>query len=93
MQTIEHVGKNNHSVQTIEAIAEQHESSVGQTRDTFTFVTQNMYEIIDQVQAIAFEIESIERDKDDVIRAAQNLSASGEEVSASVEEVTATYPP
>ena len=90
MQTIEHVEQNNRSVQAIEAIAEQHKSSVGQTKETFTFVTQNMHEIMDQVQAIASEIESIERDKDDVIGAAQNLSASGEEVSASVEEVTAT---
>lgn len=90
MQTIEHVEQNNRSVQAIEAIAEQHKSSVGQTKETFTFVTQNMHEIMDQVQAIASEIESIERDKDDVLGAAQNLSASGEEVSASVEEVTAT---
>lgn len=90
MQTIEHVEQNNRSVQAIEAIAEQHKSSVGQTKETFTFVTQNMHEIMNQVQAIASEIESIERDKDDVIGAAQNLSASGEEVSASVEEVTAT---
>ncbi|MCM3206219.1 hypothetical protein M3637_17275 [Paenibacillus illinoisensis] len=28
---------------------------VGQTRDTFTFVTQNMHEIMDQVQGIASE--------------------------------------
>lgn len=90
MQTIEHVEQNNRSVQAIEAIAEQHKSSVGQTKETFTFVTQNMHEIMDQIQAIASEIESIERDKDDVLGAAQNLSASGEEVSASVEEVTAT---
>ncbi|MCG7383007.1 methyl-accepting chemotaxis protein [Paenibacillus sp. ACRRY] len=90
MQTIEHVEQNNRSVQAIEAIAEQHKSSVGQTKETFTFVTQNMHEIMNQVQAIASEIESIERDKDDVLGAAQNLSASGEEVSASVEEVTAT---
>lgn len=90
MQTIEHVEQNNRSVQAIEAIAEQHKSSVGKTKETFTFVTQNMHEIMDQVQAIASEIESIERDKDDVLGAAQNLSASGEEVSASVEEVTAT---
>ncbi|MEK4437572.1 methyl-accepting chemotaxis protein [Paenibacillus sp. FSL K6-2862] len=90
MQTIEHVEQNNRSVQAIEAIAEQHKSSVGQTKETFTFVTQNMHEIMEQVQAIASEIESIERDKDDVLGAAQNLSASGEEVSASVEEVTAT---
>lgn len=90
MQTIDHVEQNNRSVQAIEAIAEQHKSSVGQTKETFNFVTQNMNEMMDQVQAIASEIESIERDKDDVIGAAQNLSASGEEVSASVEEVTAT---
>ncbi|MGF9698555.1 methyl-accepting chemotaxis protein [Paenibacillus sp. MABNR03] len=90
MQTIEHVEQNNRSVQAIEAIAEQHKSSVDQTKETFTFVTQNMHEIMDQIQAIASEIESIERDKDDVLGAAQNLSASGEEVSASVEEVTAT---
>lgn len=90
MQTIDHVEQNNRSVQAIEAIAEQHKSSVGQTKETFNFVTQNMTEMMDQVQAIASEIESIERDKDDVIGAAQNLSASGEEVSASVEEVTAT---
>ncbi|MBE7684126.1 hypothetical protein [Paenibacillus sp. P13VS] len=55
MQTIEHVEQNNRSVQAIETIAEQHESSVGQTRDTFTFVTQNMHEIMDQVQGIASE--------------------------------------
>ncbi|MGX1829111.1 methyl-accepting chemotaxis protein [Paenibacillus taichungensis] len=90
MQTIDHVEQNNRSVQAIEAIAEQHKSSVGQTKETFNFVTQNMNEMMDQVQAIASEIESIERDKDDVIGSAQNLSASGEEVSASVEEVTAT---
>ncbi|WP_449006542.1 methyl-accepting chemotaxis protein [Paenibacillus taichungensis] len=90
MQTIDHVEQNNRSVQAIEAIAEQHKSSVGQTKETFNFVTQNMNEMMDQVQAIASEIESIERDKDEVIGAAQNLSASGEEVSASVEEVTAT---
>ncbi|MFS0871927.1 methyl-accepting chemotaxis protein [Paenibacillus xylanilyticus] len=90
MQTIEHVEQNNRSVQAIETIAEQHKSSVGQTKETFTFVTQNMHEIMDQIQAIASEIESIERDKDDVLGAAQNLSASGEQVSASVEEVTAT---
>ncbi|NUU77673.1 methyl-accepting chemotaxis protein [Paenibacillus xylanilyticus] len=90
MQTIEHVEQNNRSVQAIEAIAVQHKSSVNQTKETFTFVTQNMHEIMDQIQAIASEIESIERDKDDVLGSAQNLSASGEEVSASVEEVTAT---
>jgi len=90
MQTIEHVEQNNRSVQAIEAIAIQNKSSVAQTKETFNFVTQNMNEMMNQVQAIASEIESIERDKDDVIGAAQNLSASGEEVSASVEEVTAT---
>ncbi|MET1173856.1 methyl-accepting chemotaxis protein [Paenibacillus amylolyticus] len=90
MQTIDHVEQNNRSVQAIEAIAEQHKSSVSQTKETFNFVTENMNEMMSQVQAIATEIESIERDKDDVIGAAQNLSASGEEVSASVEEVTAT---
>lgn len=90
MQTINHVEQNNRSVQAIEEIAEQHKSSVSQTKETFNFVTQNMNEMMSQVQAIATEIQSIERDKDDVIGAAQNLSASGEEVSASVEEVTAT---
>lgn len=90
MQTINHVEQNNRSVQAIEEIAEQHKSSVSQTKETFNFVTENMNEMMSQVQAIATEIESIERDKDDVIGAAQNLSASGEEVSASVEEVTAT---
>ncbi len=90
MQTINHVEQNNRSVQAIEEIAEQHKSSVGQTKETFNFVTENMNEMMSQVQAIATEIQSIERDKDDVIGAAQNLSASGEEVSASVEEVTAT---
>ncbi|MDK8192564.1 methyl-accepting chemotaxis protein [Paenibacillus sp. UMB7766-LJ446] len=89
-RTIEHVDQNNSSVQAIEAITLQQKSSVNQTKETFTFVTQNMNDMMDQVQAIASEIESIERDKDDVIGAAQNLSASGEEVSASVEEVTAT---
>ncbi|KAF4325864.1 hypothetical protein G195_000545 [Phytophthora kernoviae 00238/432] len=89
-RTIEHVDQNNSSVQAIEAITQQQKSSVNQTKETFTFVTQNMNDMMDQVQAIASEIESIERDKDDVIGAAQNLSASGEEVSASVEEVTAT---
>lgn len=90
MQTINHVEQNNRSVQAIEEITEQHKSSVSQTKETFNFVTQNMNEMMSQVQAIATEIQSIERDKDDVIGAAQNLSASGEEVSASVEEVTAT---
>ncbi|WP_339306278.1 methyl-accepting chemotaxis protein [Paenibacillus sp. FSL R5-0519] len=90
MQTINHVEQNNRSVHAIEAIAEQHKSSVSQTKETFNFVTQNMNEMMSQVLAIATEIQSIERDKDDVIGAAQNLSASGEEVSASVEEVTAT---
>lgn len=90
MQTINHVEQNNRSVQAIEEIAEQHKSSVSQTKETFNFVTENMNEMMSQVQAIATEIQSIERDKDDVIGAAQNLSASGEEVSASVEEVTAT---
>lgn len=90
MQTIDHVEQNNRSVQAIEAIAEQHKSSVSQTKETFNFVTQNMQDMMNQVQAIALEIESIERDKDDVLGAAQNLSASGEEVSASIEEVTAT---
>ncbi|WP_181150935.1 methyl-accepting chemotaxis protein [Paenibacillus sp. PCH8] len=90
MQTIDHVEQNNRSVQAIEAIAVQNKSSVAQTKETFNFVTQNMNEMMDQVQAIASEIESIERDKDDVLGAAQNLSASGEEVSASIEEVTAT---
>lgn len=90
MQTINHVEQNNRSVQAIEEIAEQHKNSVSQTKETFNFVTQNMNEMMSQVQAIATEIQSIERDKDDVIGAAQNLSASGEEVSASVEEVTAT---
>ncbi|MFX3646799.1 MAG: methyl-accepting chemotaxis protein [Paenibacillus sp.] len=89
-QTIAHVEQNNRSVQAIEAIAEQHKSSVSQTKETFSFVTQNMQDMMNQVQAIASEIESIERDKDDVLGAAQNLSASGEEVSASIEEVTAT---
>ncbi len=90
MQTITHVEQNNRSVQAIEAIAEQHKSSVSQTKETFNFVTQNMQDMMKQVQAIASEIESIERDKDDVLGAAQNLSASGEEVSASIEEVTTT---
>ncbi|MBB6024303.1 methyl-accepting chemotaxis protein [Paenibacillus sp. JGP012] len=45
---------------------------------------------MNQVQAIAAKIESIKRDKDDVLGTAQSLSASGEEVSASIEEVTAT---
>ncbi|MBR2564244.1 MAG: methyl-accepting chemotaxis protein [Paenibacillus sp.] len=90
MQTIGHVEQNNQSVQAIEAIAEQHKSSVMQTKETFNFVTRNMQNMMNQVQAIAAEIESIERDKDDVLGAAQNLSASGEEVSASIEEVTAT---
>lgn len=89
-RTIEHVDQNNSSVQAIEAITQQQKSSVNQTKETFTFVTQNMNDMMDQVQAMASEIESIERDKDDVIGAAQNLSASGEEVSASVEEVSAT---
>ena len=90
MQTIGHVEQNNQSVQAIEAIAVQHKSSVMQTKETFNFVTRNMQNMMNQVQAIAAEIESIERDKDDVLGAAQNLSASGEEVSASIEEVTAT---
>ncbi|WP_186331710.1 methyl-accepting chemotaxis protein [Paenibacillus xylanexedens] len=90
MQTIEHVEQNNQSVQAIEAIAEQHKSSVMQTKETFNFATRNMQNMMNQVQAIASEIESIERDKDEVLGAAQNLSASGEEVSASIEEVTAT---
>jgi methyl-accepting chemotaxis protein len=90
MQTIEHVEQNNQSVQTIEAIAKQHKSSVIQTKDTFQFATQNMQRMMEQVQAIASQIESIERDKDEVLSAAQSLSASGEEVSASIEEVTAT---
>ncbi|MGQ8872620.1 methyl-accepting chemotaxis protein [Paenibacillus sp. TSA_86.1] len=90
MQTIEHVEQNNQSVRAIEAIAEQHKSSVMQTKETFNFATRNMQDMMNQVQAIASEIESIERDKDEVLGAAQNLSASGEEVSASIEEVTAT---
>jgi methyl-accepting chemotaxis protein len=90
MQTIEHVEQNNQSVQAIEAIAEQHKSSVMQTKETFNFATRNMQNMMNQVLAIASEIESIERDKDEVLGAAQNLSASGEEVSASIEEVTAT---
>ncbi|MBU5353947.1 methyl-accepting chemotaxis protein [Paenibacillus barcinonensis] len=90
MQTIGHVEQNNQSVQAIEAIADQHKSSVVQTKETFQFVTRSMQQMMNQVQAIADEIESIERDKDDVLGAAQSLSASGEEVSASIEEVTAT---
>lgn len=46
-----------------------------------------MYEIMDQVQVIVFEIEFIECDKDDVIGVVQNLFVFGEEVLVLVEEV------
>lgn len=90
MQTIEHVEQNNRSVQAIEAIAEQHKQSVGDTQEIFRFATEKMNTILNQIQDIAGQIASIERDKDDVLGSAQSLSASGEEVSASVEEVSAT---
>ncbi|WP_339274043.1 methyl-accepting chemotaxis protein [Paenibacillus sp. FSL W8-0426] len=90
MQTIEHVEQNNRSVQAIEAIAEQHKQSVADTQEIFRFATEKMNTILNQIQDIAGQIASIERDKDDVLGSAQSLSASGEEVSASVEEVSAT---
>ncbi|SFF41583.1 methyl-accepting chemotaxis protein [Paenibacillus algorifonticola] len=89
-QTIEYVEQSDHSVKAIESISEQHNSSVQQTQQTFSYITDNIHEIIEQVKTIAVQLKAIEQDKDGVLGAAQSLSASGEQVSASVEEVTAT---
>ncbi|WP_139996721.1 methyl-accepting chemotaxis protein [Paenibacillus paridis] len=89
-QTINHVEQNNQSVHIIEGITEQHNDSVGQTKQSFDLVSGHVKDIIEQVREMAEVLYEVENDKNEVLAAAQNLSASGEEVSASVEEVTAT---
>ncbi|MNR23953.1 Methyl-accepting chemotaxis protein McpB [compost metagenome] len=89
-ENLSFVAENNLSVQEIRNISSLQDEYVGQTRESFKVVLENIEAITEQIKSMASEVALMEQDKNEVLESAQNLSASGEEVSASVEEVTAT---
>nr|WP_183597370.1 methyl-accepting chemotaxis protein [Paenibacillus phyllosphaerae] len=89
-QTLGFVSDNNQSVRGIRDIAAQQDQYVGQTKEAFQSILDNVMDIVEQIKGMAGELERMEKDKDVVLVSAQQLSASGEEISASVEQVTAT---
>jgi methyl-accepting chemotaxis protein len=84
------VKRTQEAIKTSQAVSEEQNKAVINSKETFTEISQGIKVIVDRINDITDSLKNIKDSKEKVISAIENISAVSEETAASSEEVSAS---